>query len=65
MEVRLKQSVINLHCDSESALHLAVNQIMDSRVKHIDIRYHFIKQAVFDETIELVKMDDKLNPTNV
>ncbi|OAE35430.1 hypothetical protein AXG93_2587s1450 [Marchantia polymorpha subsp. ruderalis] len=64
MKMGLKQGVINLHCDSESALHLAANQFMDSIVKHIDIRYHFIKQAVFEKTIKLVKIDGKLNPAD-
>lgn len=64
MEMELTQSVINLHCDSQSALHLAANQVMDNRVKHIDIRYHFIRQVVSDKTIELVKIDGKLNPAD-
>ncbi|OAE30267.1 hypothetical protein AXG93_2956s1180 [Marchantia polymorpha subsp. ruderalis] len=64
MEMGLKQNGVNLHCDSHNALHLATNQVMDSRVKHIDIRYHFIRQAVYDKTIELVKIDDKLNPAD-
>lgn len=64
MEMGLTQGVVNLHCDSQSALHLAANQVMDSRVKHIDIRYHFIREAVSDKTIELVKIDGKLNPAD-
>ena len=55
---------MKLHCDSQSALHLAVNQVMDSRVKHIDVRYHFIRQAVSDNLFELVKIDGKLNPAD-
>lgn len=60
----LKQGVINLHCASQSALHLAANQVMYSRVKHVDIKYHFIRQAVSDKTIEVVKIDGKLNPAD-
>jgi hypothetical protein len=63
-EMGLTQANVNLHCDSQSALHLAVNQVMDSRVKHIDIRYHFIRQAVSDNLLELVKIDGKLNPAD-
>ena len=37
---------------------------MDSRVKHIDIRYHFLRQAVSDKMIEIVKIDGKLNPVD-
>ena len=63
-EMGLTQASVNLHCDSQSALHLAVNQVMDSRVKHIDVRYHFIRQAVSDKMLELVKIDGKLNPAD-
>ena len=60
-EIGLTHDTVNVHCDSQSALHLAVNHVMDSRVKHIDIRYHFLKQVVFDKMIELVKIDGTLN----
>ncbi len=63
-EMGLTHDIVDLHCDSQSALHLAVNHVMDSRVKHIDIMYHFIRQAVFDKMIELVKIDGKLNPAD-
>lgn len=42
MKVRLKQYIVSLHCDSQSVIHLAFNQIIDSKVKHIDIQYHFV-----------------------
>lgn len=63
-EMGLKQGLVQLHCDSQSALHLATNRVMDSRVKHIDIRYHFIRDAISDKLIELVKIDGKLNPAD-
>lgn len=44
MEMRLTQSVINFYCDSQIVLHLGANQVMDSKVKHIDIKFHFIKR---------------------
>lgn len=56
-KMRLKQRVINLHCDSQSALYLASNQMMkNNKIKHIDIMYHFIRHVVFDKSIELVKI---------
>ena len=63
-EIGLTHDTVNVHCDSQSALHLAVNHVMDSRVKHIDIRYHFLRQAVSDKMIELVKIDGTLNPVD-
>lgn len=31
-------------------------------MKHIDIIYRFIRETMFDELIELVNIDGKLNP---
>jgi hypothetical protein len=55
---------LNLYSNSQSAIHLATNQVMDSRVKHIDIRYHFLRHAVAEKMFELVKIDGKLNPAD-
>ncbi|GKB52472.1 retrovirus-related pol polyprotein from transposon TNT 1-94 [Tanacetum coccineum] len=37
---------IPLHCDNKSAIALCCNNVQHSRSKHIDIRYHFIKEQV-------------------
>lgn len=33
-------------------------------VKHIKLKYHFIRQVVSKGRLELVNIDGKLNPTN-
>jgi hypothetical protein len=38
-----KLSKVPLVCDNESALYMAVNPVEHSRTKHIDIRYHFLR----------------------
>nr|GEW03525.1 retrovirus-related Pol polyprotein from transposon TNT 1-94 [Tanacetum cinerariifolium] len=49
-------------CDSKSAIAISYNPVQHSRTKHIDVRYHFIKEHVEKGTIELyfVKMDYQL-----
>ncbi|GKA87879.1 uncharacterized mitochondrial protein-like protein [Tanacetum coccineum] len=37
---------IPLYCDNQSAIALCCNSVQHSRSKHIDIRYHFIKEQV-------------------
>nr|GEW78788.1 retrovirus-related Pol polyprotein from transposon TNT 1-94 [Tanacetum cinerariifolium] len=44
---------IPMYCDNKSAIVLCCNNVQDSRSKHIDIRYHFIKEKVENGVIEL------------
>nr|GEV39667.1 retrovirus-related Pol polyprotein from transposon TNT 1-94 [Tanacetum cinerariifolium] len=43
---------IPMYCDNKSVIALCYN-VQHSRSKHIDIRYHFIKEQVENEVIEL------------
>ncbi|KAJ9566632.1 hypothetical protein OSB04_002598 [Centaurea solstitialis] len=44
---------IPIYCDSKSAIAITCNLVQHTRTKHIDIRYHFIKDHVERGTIEL------------
>nr|GEZ46881.1 hypothetical protein [Tanacetum cinerariifolium] len=44
---------IPMYCDNKSAIGLCCNNVQHSRSKHIDIRYHFIKEQVENGVIEL------------
>ncbi|GJT09260.1 retrovirus-related pol polyprotein from transposon TNT 1-94 [Tanacetum coccineum] len=44
---------IPLYCDNKSAIALCCNNVQYSRAKHIDIRYHFIKEQVENGIVEL------------
>ncbi|GKF13566.1 hypothetical protein Tco_0055028, partial [Tanacetum coccineum] len=44
---------IPLYCDSQSAIAISCNPVQHSRIKHIHIRYHFIKEQVENGIIEL------------
>ncbi|GJX00548.1 integrase, catalytic region, zinc finger, CCHC-type containing protein [Tanacetum coccineum] len=44
---------IPIYYDSQSAITISCNPVQDSRTKHINIRYHFIKEHVEKGTIEL------------
>nr|GEX49799.1 hypothetical protein [Tanacetum cinerariifolium] len=53
---------IPIYCDSKSAIAISCNPIQHSRIKHIIVRYHFIKEHVEQGTIKLyfVKTDYQL-----
>lgn len=53
-ELNLKQSKPTvIYEDNQSAISFARNAQVQGRMKHIDIRYHFIQEKVIDGTIEI------------
>ncbi|GJR08740.1 retrovirus-related pol polyprotein from transposon TNT 1-94 [Tanacetum coccineum] len=52
-DYRLKFNKIPMYCDNKSAIALGCNNVQHSRSKHIDVRYHFIKEQVENEVVEL------------
>jgi len=45
--------VFPLRCDNQSAIALCRDSKFHARTKHIDIRYHFICEAVSDRKMEI------------
>nr|GEW55695.1 hypothetical protein [Tanacetum cinerariifolium] len=43
---------IPMYCDNKSAIALCCNNVRNSRSKHIDIRFHFIREHVKNRVIE-------------
>nr|GEZ32936.1 hypothetical protein [Tanacetum cinerariifolium] len=44
---------IHMYCDSKAAIAISCNPVQHSRTKHIDVRYHFIKEKVEKGIVEL------------
>jgi hypothetical protein len=55
------QQVVRLDCDSQSAIFLAKNLAYHSKMKHIDVQYHFVRDMVEDKKVLLVKVDTLKN----
>ncbi|GKA53053.1 retrovirus-related pol polyprotein from transposon TNT 1-94 [Tanacetum coccineum] len=53
LDYRFHYHKILVYCDSKSAIAISCNPVQHSRTKHINIRYHFIKEHVKKGTIEL------------
>ena len=50
--------------NSQSAIYLGKNAMFHAHTKHIDVRYHFIKEVLEDGLITLIKVNTSQNPTD-
>ena len=63
LDDRLK--VTTVFCDNQSAIFLSKDQMFHDRTKHIDIRYHFVRDIIEkgDCVVEKIHTDD--NPADM
>ena len=55
-ELGLKQERYVFYCDSQSVIHLSKNFTFHSRSKHIDVRYHWIRNVLDMKLLQLEKI---------
>ncbi|KAK4409459.1 Retrovirus-related Pol polyprotein from transposon TNT 1-94 [Sesamum angolense] len=60
----LKQKV-TIFSDSQSRIQLCKNPVFHDRTKHIDVRYHFIRDIVENGTVNLEKIRSEENPADM
>ena len=60
-EIGRTQENVNVLCDSQSAIHLATNPTYNSRTKHIDVRYHFLRHVINGGKVALQKVHTREN----
>ncbi|KAE8681852.1 hypothetical protein F3Y22_tig00111303pilonHSYRG00095 [Hibiscus syriacus] len=53
---------ISLYCDNQSAIRLAENPVFHARTKHVEVHYHFVREKVLQEEIEMrqIKKDEQI-----
>jgi len=54
-DLRIEYDLFKINCDSMSAIYLAKNQLYHERTKHIDVRFHFVREILNEGDIELLK----------
>ncbi|MCO5608572.1 hypothetical protein L7F22_062783 [Adiantum nelumboides] len=64
-DLGIKEETSMLHCDSQSAIQLARNPVYHSKTKHVDVKYHFIREMVEDKQVQLVKVHTTDNPADL
>ncbi|KAH9705989.1 hypothetical protein KPL70_012076 [Citrus sinensis] len=61
-DLRVIQENIVVFCDNQSAIFLAKNQTYHARTKHIDVKYHYVREIIEGGDVLLKKIDTKDNP---
>uniref|UniRef100_A0A2N9HWT1 Integrase catalytic domain-containing protein n=1 Tax=Fagus sylvatica TaxID=28930 RepID=A0A2N9HWT1_FAGSY len=64
-ELGLNQGGVQMHCDSQSAIYLAKNQVYHARTKHIDVRFHKIRELIVTGDIVLEKVHTSENAADM
>ena len=64
-ELGVKQADYVIHCDSQSAIYLSRNSMYHSRTKHIDLRYHWIRDAILNKMFQLRKIHTDKNSSDM
>lgn len=60
-ECQFSTSYVNIVGDSLSALTLGARKSVHQRTKHIDVRYHFIRNLVNDKILKLIYINTRFN----
>ena len=64
-EIGVSQDKYEVLCDSQSAIHLSKNSSFHSRSKHIDVRYHWVRDVLEKKLLELNKVHTDKNVSDM
>ncbi|BBH05256.1 Protein of unknown function D, partial [Prunus dulcis] len=64
-DLGVNQHKLDVYCDSQSAIYLAKYQVHHARTKHIDVRYHFVREVIVEDDICINKIAMVDNPADM
>ena len=64
-EISSFKGPIEVHCDNQSAVHLTKDHMYHERTKHIDIKYHFVRDVISEGKVVMKKIDTEKNPADM
>ncbi|GKE84265.1 hypothetical protein Tco_1558007 [Tanacetum coccineum] len=60
-ELGVKLNRVAVNCYNQGAIHLSWNHVFHERTKHINVRYHFIREVLEAKTVKVLKVGTKHN----
>ena len=64
-ELGITLNPIPLCGDNQGSIFLASNLVQEKRIKHIDLRYHYIREVICEKKIELFFLEGAENPADL
>ena len=64
-EIGIQLAPIPLFGDNQGSIFLASNPVQEKRIKHIDLRYHFIRDTIASKRVELFFVEGAHNPADL
>ncbi|CAA7022682.1 unnamed protein product [Microthlaspi erraticum] len=60
-----EQKSVEIFCDAQSAIDLSKNNVHHERTKHVDVKYHKIREVIADGIVEVLKISTLCNPADI
>nr|GEW57133.1 hypothetical protein [Tanacetum cinerariifolium] len=60
-ELGVELNKVTVNCDNQGAIHLSRNHVFLERTKHINVRYHFIREVLEAKTVEVLNVGTEHN----
>ena len=64
-ELGYKIPTIPICGDNQGSIFIGSNPVQERRSKHIDIRYHYVRQLIIEKKIELFFVEGAENPADL
>ena len=64
-ELGITLNPIPLCSDNQGSIFLASNPVQEKQIKHIDLRYHYIREVIREKKIELFFLEGAENPADL
>ena len=64
-EIGYKLKPISIAGDNQGSIFMASNPVTEMRSKHIDIRYHYIREVIAQKKVAVVYIDGNENPADM
>jgi hypothetical protein len=65
LELGINVEPIHINGDNQGSIFIGSNPVQEKRSKHIDIRYHYIRQCIEDKKVSLYFVEGAVNPADM